>query len=189
MDASAVEDSVLGKASVRRLVAFLLLGASCAVPPPPNQQAAEVTLHDVKLRNFHNSTLSAVGSAKQMTYERATADVHSTDVALDIYQKLSAPLAPGTHPPATHLTAQESVGNLLTKGIDATGGVTAHLPSGLYGRTSRAFFDSPEMRATGSSKVVVDGPDDFNLKAEGFDLHLRSEVYDFQNPVTRTRGP
>ena len=67
--------------------------------------------------------------------------------------------------------------------------MTARLPTGLFGRTSRAFFDSPEMRATGSSRVLVEGPDSFWLRADGFDLHLRTDVYDFVHPETRTRGP
>ena len=45
------------------------------------------------------------------------------------------------------------------------------------------------MRATGASQVVLDGPDGFWLRADGFDLHLRTDVYDFVNPETRTRGP
>jgi lipopolysaccharide export system protein LptC len=151
--------------------------------------APEVTLHEVKLRNFHNSTLSAVGSAKEMTYERSTADVHSTGVTLDVFQQDAPAQKGGARPPATHLTAAETVGNLLTKGIDATGGVTAKLPTGLSGKTSHAFFDSPEMRATGSTPVTVDGPDGFWLRADGFDLHLRSDVYEFVHPETRTRGP
>jgi hypothetical protein len=176
---------------VRRLAALAalqgLLGG-CAVPPPGTKMAPEVTLHGVKLRNFHNSTLSAVGSASDMTYERATADVHSQNVTLDVFQ-LEPPPPPGVRPPATHLEAKETLGNLLTRGIDATEGVTARLPTGLFGRTSHAFFDSPEMRATGASQVVLDGPDGFWLRADGFDLHLRTDVYDFVNPETRTRGP
>ena len=176
---------------MRRLAALAalqgLLGG-CAVPPPGTKMAPEVTLHGVKLRNFHNSTLSAVGSATDMAYERATADVHSTHVTLDVFQ-LDPPPPPGTLPPATHLEARETLGNLVTRGVDATGGVTARLPTGLFGRTSRAFFDSPDMRATGQSQVVLDGPDGFWLRADGFDLHLRTDVYDFVNPETRTRGP
>lgn len=179
---------MLGKAFVRRPVALAALAVACAVPPPETKMAPEVTLHEVKLRNFHNSTLSAVGSAKEMTYERSTADVHSTRVTLDVFQ-LDTPTPKGLQPPATHLAAAETVGNLLTKGIDATGGVTARLPTGLSGRTSHAFFDSPEMRATGASPVTVDGPEGFWLKAYGFDLHLRADAYEFIHPETRTRGP
>ena len=149
--------------------------------------APEVTLHGVKLRNFHNSTLSAVGSATEMTYQRATADVHSTQVTLDVFQLEPPP--PGVRPPATHLTAEETLGNLLTRDIDASGGVTARLPTGLYGKTSRAFFDSQAMRATGSNPVTVEGPEGFFLRADGFDLHLHTDVYDFLHPKTRTRGP
>jgi hypothetical protein len=170
------------------LAALVAVAASCAVPPPETKMAPEVTLHGVKLRNFHNSTLSAVGSATEMTYERSTADVHSTHVTLDVFQ-LEPPPAKGVQPPATHLEAEETLGNLLTRGVDATGGVTARLPTGLFGRTSRAFFDSPQMRATGSSKVTVQGPEDFWLRADGFDLHLRTDVYEFIHPQTRTRGP
>ncbi len=184
-----MEDSVLVHRGMRRLAAFCALGLTCcAVPAPGDKAAPEVTLHGVKLRNFHNSTLSAVGSASEMTYHRATADVHSTHVTLDVFQ-LEPPPPPGVRPPATHLTAEETLGNLLTRDIDATGGVTARLPTGLFGRTSRAFFDSQAMRATGSSEVTVQGPDGFWLRAEGFDLHLHTDDYDFIHPKTRTRGP
>jgi hypothetical protein len=173
---------------VRRLAVLFALATACAVPPPGNKKAPEVTLHGVKLRNFHNSTLSAVGSAKDMTYERATADVHSTLVTLDVFQ-LEPPVPAGVRPPSTHLEANETLGNLLTRGIDATGGVTARLPTGLFGQTSHAFFDSPDMRAIGNSRVMVEGSDGFWLRADGFDLHLRTDVYDFIHPETRTRGP
>jgi hypothetical protein len=174
---------------MRRLAACCALGLTfCAVPPPGDKMAPEVTLHGVKLRNFHNSTLSAVGSATDMTYQRATADVHSTHVTLDVFQ-LEPPPPPGVRPPATHLTAEDTLGNLLTRDIDATGGVTARLPTGLYGRTSRAFFDSQAMQATGSNPVTVDGPDGFWLRADGFDLHLHTDAYAFIHPKTRTRGP
>jgi hypothetical protein len=173
---------------VRRFAALALGLTACAVPPPGTQKAPEVTLHGVKLRNFHNSTLSAVGSAAHMTYERDTADVHSTQVTLDVFQ-LEPPPPPGVRPPATHLTAAETLGNLLTKDIDATGGVTARLPTGLMGKTSKALFHSQAMQATGTSPVTVDGPDGFWLRADGFDLHLHDDVYDFTHPKTRTRGP
>src|SRR5271154_2914745 len=106
VDAPAVEDSVLVQRPMRRLAACCALGLTfCAVPPPGDKMAPEVTLHGVKLRNFHNSTLSAVGSATEMTYQRATADVHSTHVTLDVFQ-LEPPPPPGVRPPATHLTAE-----------------------------------------------------------------------------------
>ena len=174
---------------MRRLAALAALVAGCSLPPPAEgPMPPEVTLHDVRLRNFHGSTLSAVGSAKKMTYERATADVRSTAVDLDVF-RLDAPVPAGARPPTTRLGAAEALGNLLTKGVDASGGVTVSTPSGLTGRTPRAFFDTPAMRATGTSPVAVEGPDGFWLKAEGFDLDLRTEVYDFVNPETHTRGP
>jgi hypothetical protein len=174
---------------VRRLAALAALVAGCSLPPPPDgPMPPEVTLYDVRLRNFHGSTLSAVGGAKKMTYERSTADVRSTTVDLDVY-RLDPPVPPGVQPPTTRLGAGEALGNLLTKGVDATGGVTARTPSGLNGKTSRAFFDTPVMRARGSNPVAVEGQDGFWLRADGFDLDLRTEVYDFVQPETHTRGP
>lgn len=175
--------------NVRRFAALAALAlCGCAVPPPGTNMPPELTLHGVELRNFHNSTLSAVGSAEDMTYRRATADVHATHVVLDVFQ-LEPPPPLGARPPATHLTAGETLGNLLTRDIDATGGVTSQLPTGLFGKTSRAFFDSQAMRATGAEKVTVEGPDGFFLRADGFDLALHTDVYDFVHPKTRTRGP
>ncbi len=167
-------------------LAFLLIG--CAVPPPPNQVAPEVTLHQVKLRNFHNSTLTAVGASSLMAYQRASADVHSSDMQLDVY-RTEPPPPRGVTPPATHLSAPMAVGNLLTHGVEVTEGVTVRLPTGVVASTSHAFFDSPDMRATGHSPLKVDGPDGFWLRADAFDMHLRTDVYDFVNPETRTRGP
>jgi hypothetical protein len=183
------DPSVIGNGAVRRLAALAALVAGCSVPSPADSaMPPEVTLHDVRLRNFHRSTLSAVGTVKRMTYERSTADVRSTDVVLDVF-RLDPPPPPGARPPTTRLRAGQALGNLLTKAVDASDGVTVRTPSGLLGTTSQAFFETTLMRATGSVPVVVEGPDGFWLRADGFDLDLRNEVYDFVHPETRTRGP
>ena len=173
---------------MRRLAALLALLSCCAVPPPPNKVAPEVTLRQVHLRNFHNSTLTAVGSSSLMEYHRASADVHSSDMQLDVY-RTEPPPPPGVTPPATHIDAPAAVGNLLTRGVEVTDGVTVRLPTAVVARTSHALFDSGDMRATGKSKLQVDGPDGFWLRADAFDMNLRTDVYDFVNPETRTRGP
>jgi hypothetical protein len=172
-----------------RPVALAALLAGCSAPPPADSPLPpEVTLHDVRLHNFRESTLSAVGTAKDVSYERATADVHATRVDLDVF-RLEAPVADGGVPATTHLRAGTTLGNLLTRGVDASEGVTARTPGGLEGRTARAFFDTPDMRATGSTPVRVEGPDGFRLRAEGFALDLRAESYEFTHPLIHTRGP
>ncbi|MGO9830381.1 MAG: hypothetical protein ACLPJH_09585 [Myxococcaceae bacterium] len=173
---------------MRRFAALAALLTGCAVPPPPNKTAPEVTLHEVKLRNFHNSTLSAVGSSSLIEYHRASADVDFSDLRLDVY-RTEPPSPPGVVPPATHLQAPQAVGNLLTRVVEVTDGVTVQLPTGVVAKTKHAFFNSPEQRATGSSKLAVEGPDGFWLRADAFDIHLRTDVYEFVNPETRTRGP
>ncbi len=173
---------------MRRFAVLAAFFAGCAVPPPPTQAAPEVTLHQVKLRNFHNSTLSAVGSSSLIEYHRASADVDFRYLHLSIY-RTEPPLPPGVVPPATFLDAPQAVGNLLTRVVEVTDGVTVRLPTGVVARTSHAFFNSAEQRATGSSKLTVDGPDGFWLRADAFDIHLRTDVYDFIHPETRTRGP
>jgi len=173
----------------RLAVLAAALVAGCSVRAPPEEpMPPEVTLNDVRLRNFRGSTLSAVGRAKQMSYHRATADVRATDVELDVF-RIDPPPPPGTPPPTSRILAREALGNLLTRGIDASGGVTVRTPAGLFGRTERGYFDTPSMRARGSGAVAVDGPDGFWLRGDGFELDLRNEVYDFENPVTHTRGP
>jgi hypothetical protein len=184
-----MEDAAVVGKSLVRLVALAALLAGCSVSAPPDSpMPPEVTLHDVRLRNFRESTLSAVGSAKDVSYERATADVHASRVTLDVF-RIEPPVPEGTPPPTTRLRAGTALGNLLTRGVDASEGVTVHTPGGLSGKTSRAFFDTPDMRATGSSPVAVEGPDGFRLRADGFALDLRSESYDFTQPIIHTRGP
>jgi hypothetical protein len=174
---------------VRALAALAALVAGCSVSAPAETaMPPEVTLHEVRLRNFRGSTLSAVGSAKKMTYERATADVRATDVELDVF-RIDPPPPPGQPPPTTRLHAGQALGNLLTRGVDATGGVTARTPNGLFGWTAGSYFDTPANRAHGNTPVRVEGPDGFWLVGDGFRFDLRDEVYDFDHPVTHTRGP
>lgn len=174
---------------MRALATLAALVAGCSVSAPADTaMPPEVTLHDVRLRSFRGSTLSAVGSARQMTYERSTADVRAPDVELDVY-RLDPPPPPGQRPPTTRLKAGQALGNLLTRGVDASGGVTVHTPSGLTGWTARGYFDTPVMRASGSTPVRIEGLDGFWLVGDGFQLDLRGEVYDFDHPVTHTRGP
>jgi lipopolysaccharide export system protein LptC len=173
---------------LRRLLALAALVTGCAVKPSPTQMAPEVTLHQVRLRNFHNSTLSAVGTSSLIEYHRASADVDFQDLKLDVF-RTEPPSPPGVVPPATHLEAPRAVGNLLSRVVQVTDGVTVRLPTGVVARTPQASFNSAEQRASGSSKLQVVGPDGFWLRADGFDLQLRTDVYDFVRPETRTRGP
>jgi lipopolysaccharide export system protein LptC len=177
---------VIGKSPrLRRLAPFLLLLVACQAPPPDEGRAPpEVTLHDVRLRSYRGSTLTAVGRAEVMSYERSSADVLAQHGTFDVF-RLEAPRPRGAPPPATHIEAQAALGNLLTRGIDASGGVTLQTPTGLRGWTERAHLDSPTMKASGTSRVSVTGPHGYWLEAGGFELQLREEIYEFTNMRSR----
>ncbi len=124
---------------MRRLLALAALVTGCAVKPSPTQMAPEVTLHQVRLRNFHNSTLSAVGTSSLIEYHRASADVDFQDLKLDVF-RTEPPSPPGVLPPATHLEAPRAVGNLLSRVVEVTDGVTVRLPTGVVARTSAGLL-------------------------------------------------
>src|SRR4029453_10268402 len=106
---------------VRFALAALTLTAACGAPsqdegPPP----PEVTLHDVRLRSYRGSTLTAVGRSETMSYERASADVLSGPGSLDVLSRES-PSVTERLPPATRIDTHAAPGNLLSPAIDAWG--------------------------------------------------------------------
>jgi len=163
----------------------LLVSVACGAPPgddgPP---PPEVTLHQVRLRSYRGSMLTAVGRSESMAYERASADVLSGPGTLDVLSR-EAPTAAGSLPPATRIETRASRGNLLSRGIDVWGGVRLRTPAGLQGFTDMAHLDSLTMHASGTSPVEVQGPNAYWLKAQGFDLHLREELYEFDRMQSR----
>jgi len=170
---------------VRFALAALTLTAACGAPPqdegPP---PPEVTLHDVRLRSYRGSTLTAVGRSQTMSYERASADVLSGPGTLDVLARES-PSITGRLPPATRIETRAARGNLLSRGIDVWGGVTLRTPSGLEGMTDKAHLDSLTMHASGTTPVEVHGPNEYWLRAQGFDLHLREDLYEFDRMQSR----
>jgi lipopolysaccharide export system protein LptC len=170
---------------VRFALAALTLTAACGAPsqdegPPP----PEVTLHEVRLRSYRGSTLTAVGRSESMSYERASADVLSGPGTLDVLSR-EAPSVTGHLPPATRIETRAARGNLLSRGIDVWGGVRLRTPSGLEGMTDKAHLDSLTMHASGTSPVEVHGPNGYWLRAQGFDLHLREDLYEFDRMQSR----
>ena len=163
----------------------LLLIAACGAPPkdegPP---PPEVTLHEVRLRSYRGSMLTAVGRSTSMAYERSSADVISGPGTLDVLSR-EAGSAVGKLPPATRIETQAGRGNLLSRGIDVWGGVKLKTPTGLEGATERAHLDSLTMHASGTSPVEVQGPNAYWLRAQGFDLHLREDLYEFDRLQSR----
>lgn len=170
---------------MRFTLAALTLFAACGAPPrdegPP---PPEVTLHEVRLRSYRGSMLTAVGRSDSMAYYRASADVLSAPGTLDVLSH-EAPSATGRLPPATRITTRAARGNLLSRGIDVWGGVELRTPTGLSGQTETAHLDSLTMHATGASPVEVQGPNGYWLHAEGFDLHLREDLYEFNRMQSR----
>jgi lipopolysaccharide export system protein LptC len=168
-----------------RLASLLLLLVACSAPPSDQGPAPrEVTLRDVHLRSYRGSTLTAVGRAEVMSYERSSADVLAQHGTFDVF-RLEAPRPRGAPPPATHIEAEAALGNLLTRGIDASGGVMLRTPNGLQGWTERAHLDSPTMHASGTSRVSMNGPNGYWLEAGGFQLQLREEIYEFTDMRSR----
>jgi len=163
------------------LIGFVACGAppNDDGPPPP-----EVTLHQVRLRSYRGSMLTAVGRSESMAYERASADVISGPGSLDVLSR-EAPSLAGHLPPATRIETQAARGNLLSRGIDVWGGVKLRTPTGLLGTTDAAHLDTLTMHATGSSPVEMQGPSGYWLRAQGFDLHLREDLYEFDRLQSR----
>jgi hypothetical protein len=143
-----------------------------------------VTLHEVRLRSYRGSMLTAVGRSESMAYYRASADVLSGPGTLDVLSH-EAPSATGRLPPATRITTRAARGNLLSRGIDVWGGVELATPTGLQGKTETAHLDSLTMHATGASPVEVQGPNGYWLHAQGFDLQLREDLYEFDRMQSR----
>ena len=165
----------------------LILIAACGAPakdegPPP----PEVTLHDVRLRSYRGSTLTAVGRCvRAMAYERASADVLSGPGTLDVLARESPSIAGTPSAGDAHRDPAPARGNLLSRGIDVWGGVTLRTPTGLEGKTEQAHLDSLTMHASGTSPVEVHGPNAYWLRAQGFDLHLREDLYEFDRMQSR----
>jgi len=170
---------------VRFALAALTLFAACGAPPkdegPP---PPEVTLHEVRLRSYRGSMLTAVGRSESMAYFRASADVLSGPGMLDVLSH-EAPSATGRLPPATRITTRAARGNLLSRGIDVWGGVELRTPTGLSGKAETAHLDTLTMHATGASPVELEGPNGYWLRAQGFDLHLREDLYEFDRMQSR----
>lgn len=168
-----------------RLAPLLLLALACSAPPPDEGPAPpEVTLRAVELRSYHGSTLSAVGHAAEMSYERASADVLAKRGQLQVFRN-EALRPPGAPPPATLIDAQNARGNLLSRGIDTWGGVRVRTPTGLDARTERAHLDSLTLRSSGDTPVTVQGSHGYWLQADGFEMSLREEVYEFVHMKSR----
>lgn len=170
---------------VRFALASLVLIAACGSPPRDDGPAPpEVTLHEVRLRSYRGSVLTAVGRSESMAYERSSADVLSGPGTLDVLTREATSLT-GRLPPATRIETRAARGNLLSRGIDVWGGVQLRTPTGLLGKTESAHLDSPTMHATGTSPVEVQGPNGYWLRAQGFDLHLREDLYEFDRIQSR----
>jgi hypothetical protein len=168
-----------------RFVPGLLLIVACGVPPPDDGPAPpEVTLKDVHLRSYRGSTLTAVGQSSVMTYERSSADVLARQGILQVFRN-EIEHVPGVPPPSTRIVAASARGNLLSRGIDTTGGVSLRTPTGLEGWTEAAHLDSNTMHARGSNRVTVRGPNGYWLQAGGFELQLREDVYEFFDMKSR----
>jgi hypothetical protein len=170
---------------VRFALSSLLLIAACGGPPkdegPP---PPEVTLREVRLRSYRGSMLTAVGHSASVAYERASADVLSGPGTLEVLSREAASLAGGL-PPATRIETRAARGNLLSRGIDLWGGVQLRTPTGLEGRTESGHLDTTTMHSSGSSPVEVQGPNGYWLRAQGFDLHLREDIYEFDHVQSR----
>ena len=168
-----------------RLAPFLLLASACSAPPPDEGPAPpEVTLRSVELRSYHGSTLSAVGHAEVMSYERASADVLAMSGSLSVFRNDAARPA-GTAPPATIVDSRNARGNLLSRGIDTWGGVRVRTPTGLDAHTERAHLDSVTLRSRGDTPVTVTGAHGYWLQADAFEMSLREEFYEFVHVKSR----
>ena len=166
------------------LPALALLVDCGATPKDDGPEPPEVTLKDVRLRSYRGSVLTAVGRSTSMAYERSSADVLSGPGTLDVLTREATSLI-GKLPPATRIETRAARGNLLSRGIDVWGGVRLRTPTGLRGSTETAHLDTLTMHASGTSPVEMQGPNGYWLRAQGFDLHLREDLYEFDGMQSR----
>ena len=158
--------------------AMCLLAVACAPPPaaPPEPSRPEVTLHAVTMRSFKGSEPASLGHAQSLTYQRATADVLTLDTRIRF-------LGSGME-----VRAPRVLSNMLTRGLDASGGVVLKGQDGaLTGNTARAHFDGISMLASGQDPTQVRGPT-YTLDASAFRIQVREERFDFDGPVESRLG-
>jgi hypothetical protein len=163
------------------LLLGLLLGGCQKLAETPEVSPPEVELHVVRMQSFQGINRVAQGTAQDMSYVRSAADVNARGADVVLMRHTGT----GTEP--TRLTAPKVVGNLITHGVDAMGGVSMASGNGTRVKTPSAHFDSARQRATGQEPVDVTTRQ-YSLSAVGFELNLRDDTFHFDKAVDAHLG-
>jgi hypothetical protein len=164
---------------------FCALGAvvllACHKPVDTSEPVRpEVELYGVRMESFRGVDVVAHGVTQEMTYERARADVTALGARVIILRGAGSL-------EASRLEAPKVVGNLISRGVDGSGGVSVLAANGTRAKTESAHFDSASRIATGSERVSVEGAH-YSLNAVGFSMDFREQTFNFQRDVESQLG-
>ena len=165
-----------------RSALLIVLAAIAACAPPPASESApppvpQVKLHGVRLRYFRGGELIASGTARELTYLRATSEFAATDVALRLPDREGG----------LEVRAPASTGVLSARQADCGGGVVLTTGSGLVGKTPRAHFDGAASSASGSDEVLLEGTG-YQLSSRGFAIDFATDRFSFAGGVKSRFG-
>jgi hypothetical protein len=144
--------------------------ATLAVP-----RKADATFHKVRIWSFKASTLSAVGSAETLTYDRTA--------GRGVAEAASATLpGHGADPRPVHLSAGTAEGRVGARVLAARDGVVLSRQDGTV-RTRSARFDGPTHSVAGPEAVAIDSGT-AHVTGAAFTLDTITEQIELLGPVT-----
>jgi hypothetical protein len=185
--ARALEEPPLSHRPSPRHAFLLSLVLGCAPPPePPAKPQPEVVLHGVTLRSYRGASVTAVGRAERLSYERGSSNVEVDKGILELPAR-SATGSPFTQVGGVEIRAPRADGNLEAQRVEAYGGVDLKTGSGVRASTDRALFDGDAGVTSGMGPVQVRGPT-YALDAVGFVLRSDEEDFSFGGPLRSGLG-
>lgn len=155
----------------------LAVGPAAAPAPAASPSSrADVVFEGVRLWVFQGSRLRSVGSASQVTYERAAGVGQAARPDADFLS-----VGPASQP--VHVTAGTAEGHVNGRTLDARDGVFARRADGTA-QTASAHYDGLKRVASGSQPIDVQTAR-FQVRGEGgFHLDVASQQLELDGPVT-----
>lgn len=201
VDAPAVEDQAVvnrgrGKRGARGCAVALFLAASsyalaCGGAKKSQSDPAlppQVALHGVTLHAWEGNELTAVGTAREMTYDRSSGNFEASGAQVRFPSSTSTARASRPLTADLEVTAPRVSGNLPSRQAEGKGGITARSTAGLVAQTPSARFDGQGLVAQGKEPVEITGPG-YALDAQGFTFYLLTEELVFERGVHSRLGP
>ena len=196
VDAPTVEDQtamILRRAVRGAALASLLATAAClpgcgrakktqgdpALPP-------QVALHGVTLHAWEGNELSALGSARELTYDRTSGNFEASEARVRFPSSPSAP-ASKSITADLEVSAPKLTGNVPARQAQGAGGIAVRSAAGLVAHTPSARFDGQGLVAQGKEPIEVTGPG-YALDAGGFTFYLLTEELVFERGVESRLG-